>query len=85
MIKRGDEIGYPWEPNLKELKKHDWEEELRNVMRDDIVYPEYYLKPFHAYEKGNMSWDAALEVELAAKAVHAPIFDPQVEFLHCWL
>lgn len=39
---------------------------------------QYYLKPFHAYEKGNLSWDAAWEVELAAKSFHANTFDPEV-------
>ncbi|CAI5482663.1 unnamed protein product [Closterium sp. Yama58-4] len=86
MVKRGDAIGFPWAPRLAELKRHDWDEELRlvaatsRVPRDasgEYVYPEYYTKPFHAYEKGNLSLDAALEVELAAKAVHAPIFDPE--------
>ena len=24
--------------------------------RKDIVYPDYYLKPFHAYDEGNLSW-----------------------------
>ena len=24
--------------------------------RKDIVYPDYYLKPFHAYDDGNLSW-----------------------------
>jgi hypothetical protein len=39
---------------------------------------QYYLKPFHAYDNGNLSWDAALEVELAAKSMHANVFDPEV-------
>lgn len=46
---------------------------------------QYYLKPFHAYDNGNLSWDAALEVELAAKSVHANVFDPEAsesEFLN---
>ncbi|CAI7801907.1 unnamed protein product [Closterium sp. NIES-54] len=88
MVKRGDAIGFPWAPRLAELKRHDWDEELRlvaatsRVPRDasgEYVYPEYYTKPFHAYEKGNLSLDAALEVELAAKAVHAPskTLDPE--------
>jgi hypothetical protein len=42
---------------------------------------QYYLKPFHAYDNGNLSWDAALEVELAVKSVHANVFDPKVIFL----
>ncbi|CAI5500349.1 unnamed protein product, partial [Closterium sp. Naga37s-1] len=90
MVKRGDAIGFPWAPRLAELKRHDWDEELRlvgatsRVPRDgsgEYVYPEYYTKPFHAYEKGNLSLDAALEVELAAKAVHAPVFDPESKTL----
>jgi ubiquinone/menaquinone biosynthesis C-methylase UbiE len=38
------------------------------------VYPSYYEKPFHAYEKGNLCWEAAYEFEPAALTVHAPIF-----------
>jgi iron only hydrogenase large subunit-like protein len=39
---------------------------------------QYYTVPFHAYDKGNLSLEAALEVELAARAVHATIFDVEV-------
>ncbi|GLJ44861.1 hypothetical protein SUGI_0944050, partial [Cryptomeria japonica] len=77
IIKRGTDIGQPWEAELTQLRLHDWESELKAVQNQDIVYPEYYLKPFHAYEEGNLSWQAALEVELAAKSVHANVFDPQ--------
>ena len=37
---------------------------------------DYYLKPFHAYEDGNLSWQSAMEVESAALTVHAHIFSP---------
>lgn len=40
-------------------------------------FVQYYLKPFHAYDTGNLSWDAALELELAAKSLHANVFDPE--------
>lgn len=87
MVQRGDKIGFPWAPRLEQLRQHDWENELAAVAADSRVprspsgeyeYPEYYLKPFHAYENGNLSLDAALEAELAAKAVHAPIYDLEV-------
>eukprot|EP00955_Chlamydomonas_euryale_P020616 218477-Chlamydomonas_euryale.AAC.1 len=42
----------------------------------ELSYPSYYRKPFHAYESGNLCWEAALEVSMAAKAVHAPVMDP---------
>ncbi|KAI5072750.1 hypothetical protein GOP47_0012856 [Adiantum capillus-veneris] len=77
IVKRGTEIGYPWAPELARLQLHDWPSELEAVQNQALTYPDYYLKPFHAYETGNLSWDAALEVELAAKSVHANVFDPE--------
>lgn len=38
------------------------------------VVPDYYRKAFHAYDEGNLSWDAAYEVELASCAVGARNF-----------
>lgn len=40
------------------------------------MYPDYYTKPFHAYSQGNLCWEAALEVTMAAQSVHAPVMDP---------
>jgi len=36
--------------------------------------PSYYRKAFHAYETGNLSWEAAFEVEIASAAVGARNF-----------
>ncbi|XP_024534764.1 uncharacterized protein LOC9655999 [Selaginella moellendorffii] len=77
IVERGEKIGYPWEPELARLRENDWESELLAVRDVNLEYPEYYLKPFHAYDNGNLSWDAALEVDLAAKSVHANVFDPE--------
>ncbi len=73
MIKRAEKIGVPWRQRVEELRTHDWDSELVEVQNTQLTYPEYYLRSFHAYEKGNLSWDAALEVEVAAYAVHARI------------
>jgi ubiquinone/menaquinone biosynthesis C-methylase UbiE len=79
MIKRAEKIGVPWRENVKQLRSHDWERELAQVQNPNLTYPDYYLCSFHAYEKGNLSLDAALEVESAAHAVHATIWgDPEV-------
>ena len=32
-------------------------------------YPTYYRRPFHAYERGNLCWEAAFEVEAASLAL----------------
>jgi SAM-dependent methyltransferase len=37
----------------------------------------YYTREFHCYPAGNLTWDAALEVEASARAVHAPVMDPR--------
>lgn len=85
MIKRAERIGVPWRENVKNLRSHDWESEMAEVENCQLTYPDYYLSSFHAYESGNLSWDAALEVESAAYAVHAGIWqdagakgDPQL-------
>ena len=37
----------------------------------------YFTQPFHAYTQGNLCWDAALEVSMAAKSVHALVMDTE--------
>lgn len=74
MIKRAEKIGVPWTKRVQELKTRDWESELSQVKNPQTAYPDYYLKSFHAYEDGNLNWEAALEVEVAAYAVHAGIW-----------
>jgi len=74
MIKRAEKIGVPWTKRVQELKTRDWETDLTQVQNPQVAYPDYYLKSFHAYEQGNLDWEAALEVEVAAHAVHAGIW-----------
>jgi len=74
MIKRAEEIGIPWRDRVAQLKQHDWESELATIQNPNLDYPNYYVCSFHAYEEGNLSWDAALEVEVAAYAVHAKLW-----------
>lgn len=74
MIKRAESIGVPWTRDVQALRSHDWDSELAQVQDPGLVYPEYYLKSFHAYDNGNLSWEAATEVEVAAYAVHARIW-----------
>jgi len=80
MVKRGDAIGYPVGSALGGATQHDWDAELAAIAASSRVaeYPAYCLQPFHAYQTGNLSLDAALEVDLAARAVHASVFDPEV-------
>lgn len=74
MIKRAEAIGVPWRENVRKLQARDWQEDFTAVENTDLVYPAYYLSSFHAYEQGNLSWQAALEAESAAYAVHAKLW-----------
>jgi ubiquinone/menaquinone biosynthesis C-methylase UbiE len=82
IIKRAEAIGVAWRDEVKLLQSRggtaafspQWAADLAEITNPDLEYPEYYLTSFHAYDRGNMSWDAAMEVEVAAYSVHAKIF-----------
>ncbi|MBE9052444.1 class I SAM-dependent methyltransferase [Nostocales cyanobacterium LEGE 11386] len=74
MIKRAERIGVPWTQEVQKLEARDWTQELAQVENCQLAYPDYYLTSFHAYETGNLSWQAAFEVKPAAHAVHAKIW-----------
>jgi len=85
MIERAERIGVPWTKRVQELRDRDWDNELKKIQNPHLTYPEYYLRSFHAYEQGNLDWEAAWEVEVAAYTVHAGIWpsagakgDPQL-------
>ncbi|MEH1908295.1 MAG: class I SAM-dependent methyltransferase [Nostoc sp.] len=74
MIKRAERIGVPWTQEVETLEARNWKADLAQVENPQLSYPEYYLRPFHAYEGGNLSWKAAWELEVAARTVHAGIW-----------
>ena len=82
IIKRAESIGVAWRDDVKFLRSRggsvplspQWTADLAEVTNPNLQYPDYYLTSFHAYDRGNMSWDAAMEVEVAAYSVHAKIF-----------
>lgn len=74
MIKRAERIGVPWNQEVEKLQARDWTDDLAQVQNPEITYPEYYLRPFHAYDGGDLSWKAAFELEVAARTVHATIW-----------
>jgi ubiquinone/menaquinone biosynthesis C-methylase UbiE len=80
MIKRAEKIGVFWTQEVEKLQARDWTNDLTQVQNPQLRYPDYYVTSFHAYETGNLSWQAAFEVESAAHAVHAKIWqDAEVQ------
>ena len=74
MINRAERIGVPWRDTVAKLQEIDWSSRLEAVQNAELTYPDYYLRSFHAYDRGNLCWEAALEVDVAAKAVHSRLW-----------
>lgn len=70
----------PWTAAIEWLQSQIPLEELEDELRQKVPsswsssIPSYYQKSFHAYETGNLSWEAAFEVEIASAAVGARNF-----------
>ncbi len=79
MIERAEKIGVPWRARVSQLLEHDLDGELAKVINPQVKYPSYYLRSFHAYDSGNLGWEPATEVEVAAYAVHSRIWSKQGE------
>ncbi len=74
MIKRAEKIGVHWTQEVRTLQARDWTKDFAKVQNPQITYPDYYLQSFHAYDKGDLCWEAALEAEVAAHTVHATLW-----------
>jgi ubiquinone/menaquinone biosynthesis C-methylase UbiE len=74
MIKRAEKIGVNWTQEVRTLQARDWTQDFAKVQNPQVTYPDYYLQSFHAYDRGDLCWEAALEVEVAAQTVHATLW-----------
>ena len=72
IAKRGLAAGIDLEADVKAVKSlaSSWEAELQAASSKDVRYPAYYDKPFHAYDEGNLNWEAAFQVPCTS-ALHA--------------
>ena len=69
MVKTAESNGIPWNGSKEWIKRNS-----KIVDIQDYFFPDYYLREFHAYEEGNLSWEAAWEVEIASCSVGARNF-----------
>ncbi|MGF1535444.1 MAG: class I SAM-dependent methyltransferase [Elainellaceae cyanobacterium] len=76
IISRAEALGIPWRAEVERLQSHQpqWEETLEEISNPEVTYPDYYCRSFHAYDEGNLGWAPALEVDVAAQAVHARLW-----------
>ncbi|CAD7697384.1 unnamed protein product [Ostreobium quekettii] len=78
ILDRAKAMGLDWWGMVEELKQWDgWGPLLKEVTDPLVDTPEYYKQPFHGYDQGNLSWEAAFEVTAAAISVHSFVMDPK--------
>nr|GEW28433.1 S-adenosyl-L-methionine-dependent methyltransferase [Tanacetum cinerariifolium] len=69
LISTAEKNNVRWRDMTKEILESDVYDEMESVQNTSIVYPDYYLNPFHAYDEGNLSWLAAAEAEAATMSI----------------
>jgi ubiquinone/menaquinone biosynthesis C-methylase UbiE len=69
LIKTAEKNGIPWRKNYQELANSEVRELYTAIADSSIQYPDYYQVPFHAYNEGNLCWQAAFEAESATQSM----------------
>ena len=69
MIKTAEKNGIPWRKHYEELTASGIQQQVSQMTNAAIRYPSYSQVPFHAYEHGNLCWEAAFEAESATYAI----------------
>jgi ubiquinone/menaquinone biosynthesis C-methylase UbiE len=69
LIKTAEKNGVAWRKNVRELAESSAQSQLSKLTNPQIHYPDYYQVPFHAYDRGNLCWQAAFEATSATYAM----------------
>ena len=69
IVKTAEKNGIPWRKNREALAASNTKQQLAQIANPNIIYPDYYQVPFHAYNEGNLCWQAAFEAESATYAM----------------
>ncbi|WOL04297.1 hypothetical protein Cni_G13018 [Canna indica] len=69
VIGNAEKSNIPWREMTNEILNSDVYKEMESIQNPSLVYPDYYLNPFHAYDEGNLSWLAAAEAEAATMSI----------------
>jgi ubiquinone/menaquinone biosynthesis C-methylase UbiE len=69
LISTAEKKGIPWRQTYERLDQSGIQQQLPQISNPQVVYPDYYQVPFHAYDAGNLCWPAAFEAEPATYAM----------------
>ena len=75
-IDRAEKKGIQWKKITNFYQSQFVKKKLESIYLnlDNITYPEYYLKPFHGYDEGNLNWLAAYENEASTISMSSRYF-----------
>ena len=76
IIRTAERNGIPWRERRKTLRDQA-SPLLSGVSSSGLVPPDYYCVRFHAYEQGNLCWQAATEAEQATDAMALRIWQEE--------
>ena len=69
LIRTAEKNGVAWRQTSQELAQSGAKDRLTQITDPDVAYPDYYTVPFHAYDDGNLCWQAAFEASPATYAM----------------
>lgn len=69
LIKTAEKNGVAWRQYCEDFEKSDVKSLLPQIENPKVAYPDYYRVPFHSYDEGNLSWQAAFEAIPATYAM----------------
>jgi len=69
LIKTAEKNGISWRQTCQTLEASAAKALLATSTNPNVTYPDYYQVPFHAYDRGNLCWQAAFEAEPATYAM----------------
>ncbi len=69
LIKTAEKNGIAWQEKYQELLTSEAKNLLPSLTNLQVEYPDYYQVPFHAYDQGNLCWQAAFEAPSATQAM----------------
>ncbi|KAL0020907.1 hypothetical protein WJX77_009944 [Trebouxia sp. C0004] len=78
ITQRGAKLGIDFNAEVAKLRAAaDWGQELQATQDPGLQLPAYYQSSFHAYQQGNLCWEAAWEANMVSQFVHATVMDPE--------
>ena len=69
LIKTAEKNGVAWRQYCEDFERSEVKTLFSQLENPSITYPAYYQVPFHAYDSGNLSWQAAFEAIPATYAM----------------